>query len=61
MKLGTRIIYRPNRQGEQKHAKVIDTIVQMGSTAYLVETRSEGIQIVYPNEMDIIEHEHATN
>lgn len=59
MKTGTSIIFRTEGNGEQRHAKVEDTILKNGNTAYLVtENKTGEVLIISPNEIDVIEHEH---
>lgn len=61
MQPGTAIIYRIGNKGEQQGGAVKDTILEMGSTAYLVATIRGGeytLEIVRPREIDIIEEPH---
>lgn len=61
MKPGTSIIFRPNNQGEQQHGTVIDTVVEFGSTVYLVDQGIKGLTLVRPREIDVVEQDHKAN
>lgn len=61
MKTGTSIIFRLNNQGEQQHGKILDTVQEFGSTAYLVDMGTKGLTLVRPREVDVVEPEHGTN
>lgn len=62
MKPGTSIIFRTKGKGAQRHAKVEDTIIKDGNTAYLAtENKTGELLIISPDEIDVIEHEHNQN
>lgn len=51
----THIIYRPERKGAQRHGVVKDTILQDGNTRYLVLREAQFMEIVKPEEIEVIE------